>query len=215
MTKECTLKEAYILKCLDEFQLDWRRGRDVTYETKMKIQKRIMDKYSDFFDTHECISVRSIEKTLKRIREKFKISADSAVKLSLPQDILPAHTGGLNSSGGTGGILDSLKIGFTSTKEGKGSGASPTLEEETITEKEPECGISSKSFEKLESEIGSELDLGSSQENIVESDLLCSYDPVPLSEKLAMCPCGCGYGYHPFHNTWYSPSDIGKGVIKR
>lgn len=75
MTKECTLKEAYIIKALDEIQPDWRDGKDVTRTTKDRIRQRIAEKYADIFDPDDsvCITFRSIEKTVTRIREKLEI----------------------------------------------------------------------------------------------------------------------------------------------
>lgn len=88
MSRECTLKEAYIIKALDEIQPSWRNGEDVVLETKNKIWKRIAEKYSEFIDANDiaCISHRSIEKTVARIREKLKIPSrmDSIKKLHTP-----------------------------------------------------------------------------------------------------------------------------------
>lgn len=73
MTKECTLKEAFIIKALDELQPDWRTGADVRRETKDKIRERVAKKYADIFDPDDsaCITYRSIEATVTRIRDKF------------------------------------------------------------------------------------------------------------------------------------------------
>lgn len=77
MTHECTLKEAYIIKALDEIQPDWRTGTDVRRETKDKIRERVAKKYADIFDPNNsaCITIRSIEATVKRIRDKLDITA--------------------------------------------------------------------------------------------------------------------------------------------
>lgn len=77
MTHECTLKEAFIIKSLDEIQPDWRTGADVRRETKDKIRERVAKKYADIFDPDNsaCITIRSIEKTLGRIRDKLEISS--------------------------------------------------------------------------------------------------------------------------------------------
>jgi hypothetical protein len=35
----------------------------------------------------------------------------------------------------------------------------------------------------------------------------CSYTPHLLEDDLAMCPCGCGYGYCAFNKKWYSKEE--------
>ena len=79
MTKECTLKELFITSKLDEIQPDWRTGADVTQETKDKIRQRVFEKYSDLLEDAECISIRSIENTVGRIREKLEIPHNSSI----------------------------------------------------------------------------------------------------------------------------------------
>lgn len=73
MTHECTLKEAFITSKLDEIQPDWRNGADVTRETKDKIRQRVIEKYGEILENPDCISLRSIECTITRIREKLNI----------------------------------------------------------------------------------------------------------------------------------------------
>lgn len=77
MTHECTLKEAFITKALDEIQPDWCTGADVRRETKDKIRERVAKKYADIFDPDNsaCMTVRSIEATVKRVRDKLDIVA--------------------------------------------------------------------------------------------------------------------------------------------
>ena len=79
MTKECTLKELFITSKLDEIQPDWRTGADVTQETKDKIRQRVFEKYSDLLEDAECISIRSIESTITRIRDKLNIPHKSDI----------------------------------------------------------------------------------------------------------------------------------------
>ncbi len=97
MTKECTLKEVFIISKLDEIQPDWRTGADVTHETKEKIRQRVFEKYSDLLEDAECISFRSIKETITRIRDKLNLPAKrDFLESQLPKE--DAYTSSLDSS---------------------------------------------------------------------------------------------------------------------
>lgn len=77
MTQECTLKEAFIMKKLDELQPNWRTGEDVVWATKNMIKEYVEEHYSEILSPTEsaCITFNSIEKTIMRIRKKLDIQA--------------------------------------------------------------------------------------------------------------------------------------------
>lgn len=70
MTKECSLKEAYIERKLDEFQPGWRNGEDITAETKQKIRDYTNSKIQDDeIKVTACLSNYSIGHMAKNIRK--------------------------------------------------------------------------------------------------------------------------------------------------
>lgn len=79
ISQECTLKEAFIMKKLDELQPNWRTGEDVVWITKNKIKEYIEERYSEILSPtgSACLTFRSLENTIGRIRKKLNIEAKS------------------------------------------------------------------------------------------------------------------------------------------
>lgn len=83
MNEKCSLKAPFIMKMLDEFQPDWRKGADVTQETKHNIMRHVEEKYRSQLDElleEDSISQRSIEKTIGKIRANLGYVAKSTRK---------------------------------------------------------------------------------------------------------------------------------------
>lgn len=71
MTKQCTMKEAFVERKLDEFQPGWRDGEDITAETKQKIREYVASKMPDEFkDDASCLTDYSIRNMATKIRER-------------------------------------------------------------------------------------------------------------------------------------------------
>lgn len=71
MTKQCTMKEAFVERKLDEFQPGWRGGEDITAETKQKIREYVASKMpEDFRDYAACLTDYSIRNMANKIRER-------------------------------------------------------------------------------------------------------------------------------------------------
>jgi hypothetical protein len=71
MTKKCTLKEAFIEKKLDEYQPDWRDGKDITTETKQKIREYVASILPEELEEDAtCISDYSIQHMARKIRKR-------------------------------------------------------------------------------------------------------------------------------------------------
>ncbi len=71
MTKQCTMKEAFVERKLDEFQPGWRNGEDITAETKQKIREYVASKMPDEFkDDATCLTDYSIRNMATKIRER-------------------------------------------------------------------------------------------------------------------------------------------------
>lgn len=71
MTKKCSLKEAFIEKKLDEYQLGWRQGEDITSETKQKIQDYVASILPEELEEDAtCITDYSIRNMANKIRER-------------------------------------------------------------------------------------------------------------------------------------------------
>lgn len=71
MTKQCTMKEAFVERKLDEFQPGWRNGEDITTETKQKIREYVASKMPDEFkDDASCLTDYSIRNMANKIRER-------------------------------------------------------------------------------------------------------------------------------------------------
>ncbi|OGH07159.1 MAG: hypothetical protein A2W22_01930 [Candidatus Levybacteria bacterium RBG_16_35_11] len=71
MTKKCSLKEAFIEKKLDEYQLGWRQGEDITSETKKKIQDYVASILPEELEEDAtCISDYSIQHMARKIRKR-------------------------------------------------------------------------------------------------------------------------------------------------
>ncbi|MCJ7617350.1 MAG: hypothetical protein MUO43_12525 [Desulfobacterales bacterium] len=76
MTKECTLKEAFIESKLTEFQPNWKTGEDITAETKQLIKDYVAEKIpSDILEGTECITDYSIWHMAQKIREREGLPA--------------------------------------------------------------------------------------------------------------------------------------------
>ena len=71
MTKQCTMKEAFVERKLDEFQPGWRDGEDITAETKHKIREYVASKMpEEFKDDASCLTDYSIRNMATKIRER-------------------------------------------------------------------------------------------------------------------------------------------------
>ncbi len=71
MTKKCTLKEAFIEKKLDEYQPDWRDGKDITTETKQKIREYVASILPEELEEDaNCITDYSIQHMARKIRKR-------------------------------------------------------------------------------------------------------------------------------------------------
>ena len=71
MTKQCTMKEAFIERKLDEFQPGWKNGEDITAETKQKIREYVASKMpEEFKDDAACLTDYSIRNMANKIRER-------------------------------------------------------------------------------------------------------------------------------------------------
>lgn len=71
MTKQCTMKEAFVERKLDEFQPGWRDGEDISAETKQKIREYVSSKMPDEFkDDASCLTDYSIRNMANKIRER-------------------------------------------------------------------------------------------------------------------------------------------------
>jgi hypothetical protein len=71
MTKQCTMKEAFVERKLDEFQPGWRNGEDITAETKQKLRDYVASKMPDEFkDDAACLTDYSIRNMANKIRER-------------------------------------------------------------------------------------------------------------------------------------------------
>jgi hypothetical protein len=71
MTKQCTMKEAFVKRKLDEFQPGWRNGEDITAETKQKIREYVASKMpEEFKDDAACLTDYSIRNMANKIRER-------------------------------------------------------------------------------------------------------------------------------------------------
>ncbi len=74
MTKRCTLKESFVEKQLDKFQPDWRKGDDITTETKQKIKDYVASKLpKELKEDATCITDFSIWHMARKIREREKL----------------------------------------------------------------------------------------------------------------------------------------------
>jgi len=80
--QECTLKEMFVATKLDEIQPDWRDGSDIKLDTKQKIQQYIQEHYSEIIspDDSFCLTFRSIEMTVMRLRKKLDIKTKMSRK---------------------------------------------------------------------------------------------------------------------------------------
>lgn len=74
MTKRCTLKESFVEKQLDKFQPDWRKGDDITTETKQKIKDYVASKlHKELKEDANCITDFSIWHMARKIRQREKL----------------------------------------------------------------------------------------------------------------------------------------------
>jgi hypothetical protein len=75
MTKRCTLKEAFVEKLLDMYQPDWRKGEDITAETKRKIKDYVTAKMPEGLkEEAQCITDYTIWHMAKKIRQRENLS---------------------------------------------------------------------------------------------------------------------------------------------
>lgn len=77
MTKECTLKEMFVVEHLDKIQPGWREGEDVTAATKNAIKTYVLEHYKDvidLFESPDCITTRSLGGAITRAQGKLNIS---------------------------------------------------------------------------------------------------------------------------------------------
>ena len=71
MTKQCTMKEAFVERKLDEFQPGWRDGEDISAETKQKIREYVASRMpEEFKDDAACLTDYSIRNMANKIRER-------------------------------------------------------------------------------------------------------------------------------------------------
>jgi len=71
MTQHCSLKEAFIGNQLDKFQPGWRKGEDITSETKKRIKEYAVSKMpEELLESEQCITDYSIWHMAKKIRER-------------------------------------------------------------------------------------------------------------------------------------------------
>lgn len=71
MTKQCTMKEAFVERKLDEFQPGWRNGEDITAETKQKLRDYVASKMPDEFkDNASCLTDYSIRNMANKVRKR-------------------------------------------------------------------------------------------------------------------------------------------------
>ncbi len=91
MTKNCTLKEAFIEKQLDKFQPNWRNGEDITAETKQKIKDYVASQMPDELkESASCITDYSIWHMAKKIRKRENLpdpkKSNKGVSVVAPTD---------------------------------------------------------------------------------------------------------------------------------
>lgn len=71
MTRRCSLKEAFIENQLDKLQPGWRKGEDITSETKQKIKEYAVSKMpEELLESEQCITDFSIGHMARKIRER-------------------------------------------------------------------------------------------------------------------------------------------------
>lgn len=81
MGKECSLKEAFIESKLDEYQPDWKKGKNILAETKEKIKNYILGKYpDDDIGAIECLSNYTIVHMARKIRERKNLTNPTTSK---------------------------------------------------------------------------------------------------------------------------------------
>ena len=71
MTKQCTMKEAFVERKLDDFQPGWRDGEDISAETKQKLREYVASKMpEELKDDAACLTDYSIRNMANKIRER-------------------------------------------------------------------------------------------------------------------------------------------------
>ena len=111
VTQECTLKELFVAKKLDEFQPNWRGGADVTFANKMKIQKYVSEHYSDIISPAASLhlTIRSIQNTIQQVREKLDVeSLKGREAISQDNNIIWTHPKDFNLPVRVSHIKDNL-----------------------------------------------------------------------------------------------------------